>query len=185
MQELIEQEYFKKAFDDLINWEGEQYTKDPDDPGGETKFGISKKAFPNLDIKNLTKDEAEKIYYDGYWKAAKCQTIIKMSQSPVLGQKVFNTAVNMGSTTAIKLLQRAMWSAFKPSDKCKIKEDIFTYIKTDGILGPISQKMLEVIDPDVLLATFKAEIANYYRKLIENNSRLTKYQFGWFRRAYA
>lgn len=37
------------------------------DPGGETNFGISKRAFPNLDIKNLTMGEAKEIYKEKYW----------------------------------------------------------------------------------------------------------------------
>lgn len=45
------------------------YVNDPADSGGETKYGISKKQFPNLDIKNLTKDEAVAIYAKQYWNA--------------------------------------------------------------------------------------------------------------------
>lgn len=45
------------------------YINDPDDPGGETKYGISKKYHPNLDIKNLTLDQAINIYKLEYWDA--------------------------------------------------------------------------------------------------------------------
>ena len=48
------------VFDRLIGHEGE-YSNDPNDPGGETKWGISKRAYPNLDIKNLTRDGAKTI----------------------------------------------------------------------------------------------------------------------------
>lgn len=43
------------------------YTVDPDDPGGETKWGIAKKYHPNVDIKNLTPDGALAIYLNEYW----------------------------------------------------------------------------------------------------------------------
>lgn len=43
------------------------YTNDPRDPGGETKFGISKRAHPELDIKNLTPEQALRVYLDEYW----------------------------------------------------------------------------------------------------------------------
>lgn len=43
------------------------YTNHPDDPGGETKYGISKRAHPMLDIKNLTLDQAMNIYWKDYW----------------------------------------------------------------------------------------------------------------------
>lgn len=43
------------------------YTNDPDDPGGETKWGISKRYHQQVDIKNLTRPQAERIYFDEYW----------------------------------------------------------------------------------------------------------------------
>jgi Glycosyl hydrolase 108 len=43
------------------------YTSDPHDPGGETKWGISGRFHPKVDIKNLTRAQAEKIYLDEYW----------------------------------------------------------------------------------------------------------------------
>ena len=46
---------------------GSKYTNDPNDSGGETKYGISKKAFPNLDIKNLTEEQAISIYKKMYF----------------------------------------------------------------------------------------------------------------------
>ena len=43
------------------------YVNDPRDPGGETKFGISKRSYPNEDIANLTADRAKEIYFSDYW----------------------------------------------------------------------------------------------------------------------
>src|SRR6266446_5348720 len=43
------------------------YTNDPKDPGGETKFGIAKKTHPDLEIANLSLDQALKTYYSEYW----------------------------------------------------------------------------------------------------------------------
>ena len=59
-------ENWEKAVDFILSKEG-GYTHDPKDPGGETNFGISKKAFPELDIKNLTRESAKGIYYRVYW----------------------------------------------------------------------------------------------------------------------
>lgn len=47
--------------------EGKVYTNDPNDRGGETKYGISKRANPDVDVKNLTEDQAKKIYEERYW----------------------------------------------------------------------------------------------------------------------
>ena len=54
---------FKIAFKEIIGVEG-GYVNNPNDKGGETKYGISKRAYPNLDIKNLTLKKAEEIYYN-------------------------------------------------------------------------------------------------------------------------
>lgn len=64
--------YARDAFKFTLRWEvgADQqggYTNDPKDPGGETKFGISKRSFPELDIKNLTPEQAMFIYLDKYW----------------------------------------------------------------------------------------------------------------------
>ena len=45
---------------------------DSRDPGGETKFGISKRAHPDLDIANLTRDQAGAVYRRDYWDRLRC-----------------------------------------------------------------------------------------------------------------
>ena len=65
-------------FEDIINDVFEKeggYVNDPKDPGGETKYGISKRAFPNVDIKSITKEDAKKIYMDNYWTPSKSESI--------------------------------------------------------------------------------------------------------------
>ena len=57
---------FDMAFDRLMGHEG-GYVNDPQDPGGETKWGVSKRSYPNLDIKNLTKEQAKKIFRKDFW----------------------------------------------------------------------------------------------------------------------
>ena len=88
---------FIKAVTDLINnWEGSTYTKASGDAGCGTKFGISSKSYPNLDIEKLTRDEAIKLYYYDYW-------VKTASVAPLLRAKVFNMGVLMGVQTAIIL----------------------------------------------------------------------------------
>jgi lysozyme family protein len=43
------------------------YVNNPADPGGETKYGISKRAHPTVDIAALTVEDAKKIYRRNYW----------------------------------------------------------------------------------------------------------------------
>lgn len=48
------------------------YVNNPADPGGETNFGISKAAYPALDIKNLSYEQARDVY-KAIWDHWKCQ----------------------------------------------------------------------------------------------------------------
>lgn len=79
------------------------YTNDPDDPGGETKWGISKRAYPNEDIKNLTPERALQIYASDYWDKAGCDDI----PFP-LNVVVFDSAVNCGVGVARWWLKDAL-----------------------------------------------------------------------------
>lgn len=79
------------------------YVNSPNDPGGETKFGISKRSYPHLDIKNLTKEQADKIYFDDFWMAMRCD------QMPLgMDEFVMDFAVNSGVPTVKKKLQQAL-----------------------------------------------------------------------------
>jgi len=97
-------ENFDRAFDlTVMRFEGGAvYTNDPNDPGGETKYGISKRAYPNLDIRNLTKEKAKEIFRTDYW-------------NPVGGDEmpypwdiiVTDAAFNLGVSQAFKLKSKA------------------------------------------------------------------------------
>lgn len=76
------------------------YHNDPRDPGGETKWGISKRAHPQVDIANLTREKASMIYYNEYWTPSHCQ----LHPWP-WDLIVFDTAVNMGPSRANILFQ--------------------------------------------------------------------------------
>jgi len=89
---------FKEALNFVLKWEG-GYSNDPNDPGGETKFGISKRSYPELDISKLTLEQAKEIYYQNYWLKAGCDTL----PYPI-NICVFDTAVNMGRRRAIEFL---------------------------------------------------------------------------------
>lgn len=72
---------------------------DPDDPGGLTKWGISKRAYPHLDIANLTRQQAEVIYFKDYWALLGCVAL------PWPLQLVhFDAGVNHGVSRARKFL---------------------------------------------------------------------------------
>lgn len=82
---------FDRAFEIVIGAEG-GYINDLQDPGGETKFGISKRAYPNIDIKDITLEQARDIYLRDYWVAAGCEHF----SDDAMAILVFDCAVNQG-----------------------------------------------------------------------------------------
>jgi lysozyme family protein len=72
----------------------------PDDPGGETNFGISKRSYPQLDIKNLSREDAIEIYRRDFWH-------YDAIEDQALANCVFDCAVNQGPKTASRLLTKS------------------------------------------------------------------------------
>ena len=95
---------FDKAFAFVIKWEGDKFECDPDDPGGATKYGICKRSYPKLDIKNLTLDQAKEIYRKDYWERSRANNL-----NFPMDILVFDTAVNCGVGRATK------WIATSPT----------------------------------------------------------------------
>ena len=85
---------FERSLAFVLKWEG-GYTNDPDDPGGETNFGISRRAYPRENIGKMTRERAAEIYRRDYWGPAGCEAL----PFP-LALCVFDTAVNCGVTSA-------------------------------------------------------------------------------------
>lgn len=105
---------FDELFTRLLGHEG-GYVNHPTDPGGETNWGISKRSYPNVDIRNLTKEQAKEIYRRDFWVPLHC------SQLPYgVAWQLFDFAVNSGIGTAIRAYQRALGVA------------------DDGHFGPVS-----------------------------------------------
>jgi len=71
---MVEMDKFRRSLGFTLPHEG-GYVNDPRDPGGETKWGISKGAYPNVDIANLTPLDAANIYAQDYWDACGCDVI--------------------------------------------------------------------------------------------------------------
>lgn len=93
---------FDTAFDQLIRHEG-GYVWDENDPGGETKYGISKRSYPHEDISGLTLMRAREIYRRDFWDK------IQGDQLPEkVALHVFDAAVNSGVKRASQWLQQAV-----------------------------------------------------------------------------
>jgi lysozyme family protein len=146
---------FDQAFDRLISNEG-GYVNHPDDPGGETKFGISKRSYPRVDIKNLTRDEAKQIYRTDFWLRG------QMDQyDGAVSFQVFDAAVNHGIGNAIRLLQKAAGVA------------------DDGHIGPVTIAAVKAKSVTDMLMLFIAWRIRFWTKL----STWDSFGRGWANRA--
>lgn len=123
---------FDKAFDRLIGHEG-GYVNDPRDPGGETKFGISKRSYPMLKISSLDLDTAKAIYRQDFWN------VLGEECHPAIRFQAFDFAVNSGINTALRKLQKVL------------------HVADDGHFGTISRKALAALPPSYVLFMYSAE----------------------------
>lgn len=73
---------------------------DPKDPGGTTRFGISQRAYPSIDLTKINKEQALKIYLER-WVANGCDDL-----TWPLDIIHFDTDFNMGSKAAKSLLDK-------------------------------------------------------------------------------
>lgn len=146
---------FDQAFDRLLGNEG-GYVNRADDPGGETRWGISKRSYPALDIKNLTREEARAIYYQDFWVRGHMNEF-----DAAIAFQLFDIAVNSGIETAVRLLQRAAGVA------------------DDGHIGPVTVEAVKRFSvPDMLMLVI-AERLDFWRKL----STWPTFGKGWVGRA--
>lgn len=146
---------FDTAFDRLISHEG-GYVSDSRDPGGETKFGISKRQYPTLDIKNLTLADAKAIYRRDYWDRAQCDRL-----PPDLAFDVFDGAVNSDIGQSIRWLQRAAGVA------------------DDGVVGPFT---LASIQREQDTSAIRARFNGHRLEFLTRLSTWNVFGKGWARR---
>jgi lysozyme family protein len=146
---------FDLALELVLEHEG-GYVNDPKDPGGETIYGISRRAHPDA-WRNGTpsKDQAAQIYLNDYWLAADCPEL-----QPAVAVFLFDTAVNVGVRQSVRLLQRAL------------------RVTDDGILGPITRGAANKADPAELLPRLAAERLAHYAAL----STWQRFGRGWSKR---
>jgi lysozyme family protein len=146
---------------DVLKHEG-GFVDDPDDLGGMTKYGISKRSHPNVDIKNLSKDEAVGIYYKDYWKPSKADNLHSDIQATY-----FDMVVNMGQGNAVRVLQRAINSV----GGSRIAVDGYIGDQTISSSSKLKKKRLQAFR------------CLYYSDLILNNPSQEKFYYGWWKRA--
>jgi lysozyme family protein len=141
---------------------GAKVTEDPTDKGGLTKYGISQRSYPLLNIRALTEDQARKIYKADFWDKVRGDEI----KAQAVAESIFDSAVNMGVTTAARLAQ---FSIGIPNP--------------DGVIGPKSILELNAITEHEFLGNFAlGKIARYVNICMKDRTQ-ERFLLGWIRRA--
>ena len=138
----------------LLSHEG-GYVNDLKDPGGETKWGISKRSYPRVNIRTLTREGAIAIYRADFWERSRADDL-----APAVGFQLLDAAVNSGIDQATRWLQRAAGVA------------------DDGQIGPVTLGALRIADPCDLVMRFNAERLDFMTRL----STWERFGRGWARR---
>jgi lysozyme family protein len=146
------------------------YVNDPDDPGGETNYGISKRAYPNVDIKGMTIDKAKGLYYKDYWLKAGFDRV----RNYEVAAKLFDISVNFGDEQAREIVQRSLTSVYKSARLLKID------CSWDKMIPLINC----VPNNEAFLAAIRSDQAAVYRMIVRNKEPMRKFLNGWLNRAY-
>lgn len=137
-------EVFKRSFQLIVGIEG-GFSKDPRDRGNwtggkvnvgklrGTKYGVSAAAYPELDIENLTLDDACALYFVDYWRPLRADDM-----PPPIAFIAFDGAINAGVSASAKFLQRAL----RVNDDGKIGAQTLGALKTVRDLKPLIAEML-------------------------------------------
>lgn len=147
---------FSEAIPIVLKNEGD-YINDPADPGGETRYGLSKASYPEVDLKTLTVEEATAIYLRDFWKFT---GIVDQA----VATKLFDAYVNM-EHAAIKIAQT------------------IAGVPVDGSYGPHTEDAINALDPGFFLEKFRAALASHYQDIVAHNPAEEKFLHGWLARA--
>ena len=144
------------------------YRNDPDDPGGETKFGIAKRDHPNVDIGNLTMPGAAAILISEYCAG---ESLV----SNEIAAKFVDLAINMEGTgkcgAAVKIAQQAAEIQFPGA------------LTIDGVYGEETERTLNACNVASVLMSMDALGCAHYRAIVAARAASQKYLDGWIARA--
>lgn len=158
---------FNKYLPKLLTHEG-GYVNDPLDKGSCTNMGITiftledyrNKPVICQDVKNLTKEEAGKIYKKNYWDKVSADNISSQSVAEFL----FDYGVNSGINKAAKSLQSILG------------------VVQDGNIGPKTIKAVNEHDPQKLFNGLKQNRIDFLNSIVRNNPSQKRFLNGWMNR---
>ena len=159
--------HWQEAIDYILDNEGSSLSNDPDDTGGMSKFGISQKSYPHLDIVHLTLDQAKEIYFRDFWFPSQAYNI----DNQQVAIKYFDIAINAGLSHAVNALQDVV-NFFRPSS-----------LVADKKIGPRTIDAVNQCRGNVLQALCGYQWMMYYM-IVSAHPHLAKFSHGWSLRAF-
>ena len=168
---------FEAAIQTVLAKEG-GYVCDPDDAGGETNFGISKRRYPEVDIKALTRQGASDLYRRDFWNP-----LYDAILSQALATKILELTLHCQHGDArpyyhtdmvgVRLVQQALRAL---GDQA---------VTVDGRFGPQTLQAVKLESPRALLAAIRVEQCRHYLAIVDAAPEQQKFFRGWIRRAIA
>ena len=138
------------------------YSNHPSDPGGETAWGITiavaRKALYSAPMKAMREDEAKTIYFRNYWRFGGVN-------DQRVASKLFDMAVNMGVSRAVRIVQGLVGAS------------------VDGSWGPKTEAAVNAANPDELLPALADACAEFYNGIVRAKPDQSVFLKGWLRRA--
>lgn len=158
---------FEEALAFTLEWEG-GHVDDPADPGGETKFGISKRSFPDEDIAALTIGRATQLYSERYWQPLAAGHLPRCTATAL-----FDWAVHSGVMPAAQALQSELRG-----------------LKVDGRVGTrtrerLAQRMAAGLTDGDLAYKIVMRRVRFLTKHVARRPHSLRFLHGWMRRTHA
>ncbi len=171
-----------ELIDDLIAREG-GFVDHPADKGGPTRWGITQAVARRHgymeQMENLPRNVAAQIYKTQYWHAPAFDKVSRIA--PLLAAELFDTSVNMGTSTAIAFLQRALNALNRNGAD-------YPDITVDRIIGPDTLGALEAFlakrgppAEGVLTKAIDALQGAHYVRLAETRPAQEAFLYGWIK----
>jgi lysozyme family protein len=169
----------QRTIDEIIDREG-GYVDDPDDSGGRTMFGITRKVARangyEGKMRDMPRSVAETIYSDRYWDSVRADQLCLLSE--MVAAEVVDTAVNMGAGRAGRFLQRALNVLNK-------KQKLYNDIETDGAVGPATIAAVAAYlthrDERTLTKALNCLQGSFYIELCESREKDERFVYGWLK----
>lgn len=158
---------FTESVDNLLE-EEKGYVDNKHDPGRKTKYGISQRSFPDLDIPNITKDDAKAIYYESFWKQYRIDQVAETS--PGIGNILLDTAALFGPQRGVMMLQEALRQG----------------LTIDGIIGPNTLNAISKMDlsqQEQVISNVAARRLELHQMDIKKHPEKEIFLTGWSKRA--